>query len=434
MIVSARRLLWHAVPCIGALLLSSTGSAEAIHVELRQSEQGWQLFRGGEPYFIRGAGGPASLEALAAAGANSVRTWNAEQTAQTLDEAHALGLTVAVGIWLGHERHGFDYNDNAQVRDQLERVRDIVLRYKDHPAVLLWGLGNEMEEFEEGDNPAVWQAVNDVAKMVKELDPHHPTMTVTSFVHGARIEYVHKRSPAIDIHGINAYGGAPVVPERLRAGGATKPFILTEFGPPGPWEVPTTEWGAPFEPTSTEKAQAYRHTYETAIAGAPGFALGSYAFLWGQKMEATATWFGMLLDDGARLGTVDAMTELWTGRPPEDLAPTIDAQLSVEGGLLTNPGAEVRVTADVADPEGDTIRARWTLRSESGDYLTGGDVRSNLPDIEGAVLESSSDGVRVRMPDEVGAYRLFLYAYDETGNAATANVPLLVKGEAPPGK
>ena len=35
----------------------------------------------------------------------------------------------------------------------------------------------------------------------------------------------------------------------------------------------------------------------------------------------------------------------------------------------------------------------------------------------------------VRMPEEPGSYRLYLYVNDEEGNAATANVPLLIKGE-----
>ena len=87
--------------------MPAIASPGAIPVELRQSELGWQLFRGGEPYFIRGAGGLGSLEQLAAAGANSVRTWGGE-VGILLDEAHARGMTVTVGIWLGHERHGFD--------------------------------------------------------------------------------------------------------------------------------------------------------------------------------------------------------------------------------------------------------------------------------------------------------------------------------------
>ncbi|MGB5491490.1 MAG: glycoside hydrolase family 2 TIM barrel-domain containing protein, partial [Woeseiaceae bacterium] len=412
----------------GLVAFPMIASGEAVVVELKQTQQGWQLLRGGQPYLIKGAGGNASLEQLAAAGGNSVRTWDSADIDALLDEAHALGISVTVGIWLGHERHGFDYDDKLQVRAQLERARKTVLRYKDHPAVLLWGIGNEMEGFEDGDNPAIWKAVNDVAAMVKDLDPHHPTMSVTAFVHGERIEYLHKRSPAIDIHGVNAYGGAVVVPEQLRAGGATKPFVLTEFGPVGPWEMPKTEWGAPIEQTSAEKAAFYRQSYEQAIEGAPGLALGSYAFLWGDKMEGTATWFGMFLEDGSRTGAVDVMTELWSGSKPSDLAPTAEP-LVIVGEPKVDPGMEIRVRSVIADPEGSEIRARWVLQPESDDYATGGDFRPNLPEIDGALLEGDVNGAKVRMPDEPGAYRLFLYAYDEAGNAATANVPLLVKGE-----
>jgi hypothetical protein len=410
------------------MLWPAAVSAEAIPVELRKTGQGWQLLRDGKPYFIRGAGGDAPLEQLAAAGANSVRTWGADDIGARLDAAHALGLSVTVGIWLGHERHGFDYSDANQVREQLERARQTVLRYRDHPAVLLWGVGNEMEGFASGDKPAIWKAVNEVAAMVKQLDPNHPTMTVTAEIGGKRMEGVHKRCPAIDIHGINTYGGALSLAERYHEGDATKPYVLTEFGPPGSWEVPKSDWGAPYELTSTEKAAFYRRGYEQAVSGAPGLALGSYAFTWGYKMEATATWFGMFLEDGARLGAVDAMTELWSGSPPADLAPVVQP-LVVEGEPRVDPGDMVRVSAAVADPEGTALRVRWVLRRESGEYATGGDYRPPMPDMEGAVLEGGEDGARLRMPEEPGPYRLFLYAYDTAGNAATANVPLRVKGE-----
>ena len=414
--------------CAALALPPSPASAEAIPVELQRTAQGWQLLRGGEPYFIRGAGGKGSLKQLAAAGANSVRTWGADDIGGMLDEAHALGLSVTVGIWLGHKRHGFDYGDKAQVSQQFERARQTVLRYKDHPAVLLWGIGNEMEGFEAGDDPAVWSAVNAIAAMVKQLDPAHPTMTVTAEIGGGRIAGVQERCPAIDIHGINSYGGAPSLAERYRKAGATKPYVLTEFGQPGAWEVRKTTWGAPVELTSTEKAQYLRQVYDAAVAGAPGVSLGSYVFNWGFKMEATATWFGMFLDDGSRLGMVDAMTEVWSGAPPTNRAPSMKP-LVINGEAEVPPGAELRVVADVEDPEGRPIRVRWALRVESSEYLTGGDFRQMLPDIDDAILKGDVKGARVRMPMEPGAYRLFLSAYDDLGNAATANVPLLVKGE-----
>ncbi len=411
-----------------ALFLPALSAAEAIPVELRQTEAGWQLFREDKPYFVRGAGGTHSLDALAAAGANSIRTWAADDIGTLLDEAHSLGLSVAVGIWLGHERHGFDYSDKAQVDAQFNMAREAILKYKDHPAVLLWGIGNEMEGFESGDNPLIWKAVNDIAAMAKAIDPVHPTMTVTAEIGGGRVAGVHEQCPAIDIHGINSYGGASSLPERLRQAGATKPYILTEFGPPGSWETAVTEWGAPLEPTSTEKAAFYRSNHDSAVASQPGRALGAYAFAWGFKMEATATWFGMFLSNGSRLAAVDTMTELWSGRIVSDLAPVV-SPLVVVGAIEANPGELKEVRTIVSDPESSPMRVEWYLRPESGEYLTGGDFRRDLPNIDDVVLEGDVNGARIRMPNEPGPYRLFVYAYDKAGNAATANVPLLVRGK-----
>lgn len=413
---------------LGLMLWNTSTLAEAIPVQLKQTDKGWQLLRGDKPYFIRGAGASDGFKELAAAGANSLRTWGSDDIDDLLDEAHALGLSVTVGIWLGHERHGFDYSDETQVKAQLENARKAVLRYRDHPAVLLWGVGNEMEGFDSGDNPAIWKAVNEVASMIKELDPLHPTMTVTAEIGGERIRNIEKYGTAIDIHGINSYGGSPSIPERYRANGATKPYILTEFGPPGTWEIAKNDWGAVSELTSTEKALKYKKSYQQGVLSAPDLALGSYVFVWGYKMEATATWFGMFLPDGSSLAAVDVMTELWSGQLPKNLAPAVKP-LIVKGDPQLDPGSELQVLSDIDDPEEGEIKVHWALRRESEDYDTGGDYRAMIPDIEDAIIESRSDSVLIRIPDVPGAYRLFLYVYDDAGNAATANVPLLVKGE-----
>jgi hypothetical protein len=279
---------------VGGLLAFVAGSArgEAVKVELTKTEGGFQLLRGGEPYRIRGAGGNGSLKALAEAGGNSVRTWDFEGTDALLDEAHRLGLTVALGIWLGHERHGFDYNDADQVADQVadqyERARAAVLRYRDHPAVLLWGVGNEMEGFEAGDDAAVWSAVNNIASMIQKLDPNHPTMTVIAEIGGDRVENIHRLCPDIDIVGINSYGGVQSLPERYREAGGTKPYVVTETGPAGAWEVQKTAWGAPIEPSSTDKARTYRRAYR-ALEDDAALNLGSYVFLWRALRRIGAT-------------------------------------------------------------------------------------------------------------------------------------------------
>lgn len=403
---------------------------KAIPVRVVKTESTYELQREGKPYFIKGAGGEKFLDKLAAAGGNSIRTWGPDRLDTLLDEAHKQGLTVTVGIWLGHERHGFNYNDADQVSEQYERARKIIERYKDHPAVLLWGIGNEMEGYANGDNAAIWSAVNNIATLAKKLDPNHPTMTVVAEIGGDRVKNIHRLCPDLDIVGINSYGGAATLPERYRKAGGTKPYIVTEFGPAGSWETKKNAFGAFTELTSTEKAERYKTVYRSAIEGAKGQCLGSYAFLWGNKQEATATWFGMLLPDGTRLGAVDALTECWTGKAPKNRCPSIES-LTLSGSGEVDPGATVKAELKASDPEGDPLTVRWVLQREPFAYGAGGDAEEVPPTFADAILKSDTKGAEVRLPKDGGGYRLFAYVTDGQGGGAVANVPLRVKGETP---
>ncbi|MEM8782702.1 MAG: glycoside hydrolase family 2 TIM barrel-domain containing protein [Planctomycetota bacterium] len=430
--------------CATALLIAASHAAAdptAPHLPPAQTpavavagdaETGYTLTRDGEPYFVLGAGGQDHLAQLVAAGGNTIRTWGVgPETMDLLDAAHARGLTVAVGLWLEHERHGFDYGDPEALAEQTAMVREAVLAYRHHPAVLLWGLGNEMEGFGEGDDTRIWDHVQQLAAMVKQLDPARPAMTTITEVGGQRIPMVHERCPDIDIVGINSYGGASSIPQRYREAGGTKPYMITEFGPLGTWEVGKTEWGAVIEPTSTQKAEFYRSSYLGGVESERGgLSLGSFIFLWGEKQEATATWFGMFLPFGERLGSVDTMQELWSGTDPDNAVPTVEP-LTPRGPVRLQPGATLKVELQARDPEGDPLQVSWRLKSEASEYRLGGDAEPRVAEYPSAVIEAELDHATLRMPEAPGAYRIFAYVRDGHGGAATANLPLLVLDPQP---
>lgn len=81
-----------------------------------------------------------------------------------------------LGIWVERETDGFDYNDWGAVARQYERVRRTVQKYKKHPALLLWCMGNEWAQA--ATNFAVFDEVNRLTALVHELEPGHPIITV----------------------------------------------------------------------------------------------------------------------------------------------------------------------------------------------------------------------------------------------------------------
>lgn len=408
------------------MLFTTISQAQPIPVELIQNEDGsWLLLRGGEPFELKGAGGENAWDLLVASGGNATRTWGVgENLMEQLDQAHELGLAVVVGHWLGHERHGFDYDNEVMVQEQFDRVKRDVMKYKDHPAVLMWGVGNEMEGFDSGDNPKIWNHVQDIALMIKEIDPNHPTMTVTAEIGGGRIESIHNIASAIDIHGINSYGGFPSVVERYRAQGGTKPVIITEFGPPGTWEVGTNSFGAPPELTSTQKADIYRDAYTNGCINQSDLCLGGFAFIWGYKMEATATWFGMFLPSGEKLGAVDVMSEIWLGEKPENLSPEIK-RFELQGTEIVNAGEEINIELEVTDPNDDQLSIEWRVLGEATQYFTGGDAQAVPLEFDGVIQQSSLAGATLIAPGS-GIYRVYATIRDGNGAAAVANVPFKV--------
>ena len=385
-----------------------------------------QLFLNGKPYFIRGAGGGGPKAMLAQCGGNSLRTWGiGRDTQKDLDEAQRLGLTVTVGHWLGHKEHGFRYDEPAVVQKQLEEVRRAVLKYKDHPALLMWGLGNEMEN--DNDSPELWKAIQDLARMVHQIDPNHPTMTVVAEIGGDKVQKIHRHCPDIDVIGVNTYGGGPSLAERYRNAGGTKPFVITEFGPPGTWEIDRTRFGAAPEMTSTEKAGRYRQTYLKSVLGAPDLCLGSYAFTWGWKIEATSTWFGMLLPDGSRLAAVDVMQELWSGRGPAHPCPAIE-KLALTSSDQVVRGDTVTAEVKANDSKGDPLRIEWTLHREQASYAVEGLGEDPTPAFPEAIRENGQARVSLKTPQQGGIYRLYCFIRNSHGGAAVGSLPIKVKG------
>ena len=227
------------VALIGALFVISNAipactpgtpaSMSPVKVEIVTTDAGYQLMRGGEPYVINGAGmGIDDIERLAAHGGNSVRTWNTLNAKALLDLALEHGVTVALGLPMRPERHGFDYDDPDSVAEQLEMMREEVLQYRDHPALLAWIIGNELNE--KYTNPAVYDAVNNVAALIHELDPNHPTTTTTAGFKPDVNAVIQSRAPELDFISFQMYGSLFDIPRRLADSDFEKPFAVTEWG------------------------------------------------------------------------------------------------------------------------------------------------------------------------------------------------------------
>lgn len=423
------------VCAMAACSSSSDQLLSPVKVEIVKTDSGYQLFRGGEPYTIKGAGmAIEDIERFASHGGNSIRNWTTtseyQDVRELLDAAHANDVTVALCLPMQAERHGFDYDDPEAVAAQLESFREEVIRYRDHPALLTWIIGNELNH--SYTNPKVYDAVNDVAKMIHELDPNHPTTTTVSGFWEDVISEIQTRAPEIDFISFQVYGGLFALPEKLVQSGFNDPFMVTEWGAIGYWEMEQASWGAPTEMTSSAKADKFLEGHKDILAPLDGQLIGSYVFLWGQKQERTPTWFGLFTEAGEETEVVDVMHYIWTGAWPANRAPRVNSMLldgkSATQSVTLEAGKTYEASLDAFDHENDGLRYRWEVKPESDATVHGGDYEEPIASLEGLLANPTAAKTALIAPSP-GKYRLFVYAYDDQGHAAHANIPFLVSGE-----
>ena len=388
----------------------------------------FELQRNGVPYYIKGAGAKDHFDLLVKSGANSIRVWSTNNKA-LLDSAYQHGLTVTLGLYVRPERSGMDYNNEYAVKGQIEQLKNEVLKYKDHPALLVWGIGNEVDL--RYSNFKVWETIEILAKYIKEVDPNHPTMTVTAGIDPSKAFYIKKYCPSVDILGLNVYGSIENAGANLRKFNWDKPYIVSEWGVNGPFEAKKTSWKAKIEPPNGLKADQRLRRYKDLIEKDIERCLGSYCFLWGQKQESTATWHGMFLSNGKPTEAVDVMQFCWTGEWPQSRAPSIkDISLENIGWRkdhILAPSVRATLNVKYLKYNNKKVIVEYVLYPEAFSNKIGGDIQKSPDPIKFDVVYQSDNELTFISPKKKGAYRLFAYVKNEKGQSSVANIPFLVE-------
>ncbi len=378
---------------------------------------------------IRGASGYTHLDKLREAGGNTIRTWDTVNLGAILDEAQRKHLAVIAGLSMPVSAYlDYFYKDTAKVAAQYRAFSRTVQRYKDHPALLMWCLGNELNFTYKPGYGAFYKTFNRLLNMIHATDPNHPVTSTMPNFNIVQTMMLRWKAPQLDLISFNTFGKLKYLNGQLEryAWCWNGPFLITEWGAYGPWESNLTSWDAPIENTSTKKAEHYQQLYHQLPLNNPRF-LGALVFYWGQKQETTPTWFSMFDEQEAATEAVSAIQYLWTGKTPQRKAPQIKYMLLDKKGaqenILLPPGTLRTAELLLADNTADTLAIHWEIQQE---HWFSELQQAPLTVLDTLLPASGKGQLTFKAPLKEGPYRIYAKVLDGRGNFATANTPFYV--------
>jgi hypothetical protein len=369
---------------------------------------------------------------LKALGGNTIRTWDTTRLGAILDEAAANNLAVIAGFYVPESKYlDYFYRNQNKVDSQFIAFREIVRRYRSHPALLMWCLGNEVDFPFKARYNKFYDVYNGLLDMIHTEDPDHPVTTTMVNYQFRNVMNIRLKVPGLNILSFNVFGDLKNLQRNLTSFNWlwNGPFLITEWGIFSPQESKCTAWGVPIEPTSTTKAWFYRDFYINHLpVDNPRF-LGALTFYWGFKEEITPTWYSILDENGAATEIAGDMQTLWTGGTPQHRAPALEDMLvngeKAADNILMQPGALQTAEIRFKTPATKGLRIIWKVLDEDFDPQS-----SDLPvERKADIIPADSFRVTFRAPVKEGPYRIYAWIYDTYGNMATANTPFYVVGQ-----
>jgi len=399
-------------------------AASPTSVRAVQTPSGWELRVNGQPYYIRGIAcnealgdkGEDLLALAAQAGANTVRVYG-DVTDDYLNRAQTHGLKVNVGFWFNAIRLGSQesYRDPKHCAELKQKALDYVRRFKDHPAVLLWTMGNEVFSFtdNEQEKEAFGHFLEDLVKAIHREDPNHPVLYASSYTRC--LSDLKRWVPDIDVIGVNVTGGAGAATHWGERNGFDRPVVVSEFGPLGSWEQRKDVNGMPYDAFDQFKAENYISSWRQ-IQSNPRSCVGGFAFVMGGlRNQDSLTWYNMNYGNLRREGYW-AIYELYTGKKPSNRPPKITSMI-VNPVSDVKPGTQVNVQVEASDVDGNLLSYDYFVTNIAKDPLI-----VEKPTFYPAQPEILKPGAaRVRMPEQAGVYRVYAFVTDGHDNVAIAD-------------